>query len=278
MLANDLFAVVLDDSRDTQTQVQEIDALGPEPPREYLFERFRKELGHPWQLAHLDGVIELGRFAERHREDDEVGSPGHAVGVVRVIGNVLCGDNAGHRRAVRELAPVLIGRARDKPLDYGLVPERWICAVDARIQNADGDSFAGRHVGAELQLQIRVGLVGVDRLQAPLVLEARRLRIVGRDLLHHRLEVGFGNAIPVVSLDARILGRLFRHQIASAQNQDRTTEGDRETERESQESADPWAQELVAVGDEHHLAPSSSRGRSEPLARVGLWSFRHSLR
>ena len=176
--------------------------MGTEPPSEYLFEGLRKVFSHSWQFAQLDRVIQLRSLAERNREDDEVGAPGHALRVELVSGNILSGKNACHRRAVRELVSNLIVRAGKEPLDDGLVPERGICAVNARIQNADGHALAGRSVGAELQFEIRVGLIGTDRFQSPLVLEARLLRVFARDFLNQRFEFGFENATLVMSLDA----------------------------------------------------------------------------
>ena len=124
------------------------------------------------------------------------------MGVVRETGNILSGKNACHRRAMREFASVFVGRARKKPLDDGLVPERGICAVNARIQDAHGHALAGRSVGAELQFEIRVGLIGTDRFQAPLVLEARLLRVFASDFLNQCFEFGFENATLVMGLDA----------------------------------------------------------------------------
>ena len=75
-------------------------------------------------------------------------------------------------------------------------------AVNARIQNADDHALAGRSVGPELQFEIRVGLIGTDRFQAPLVLEARLLRVFARDFLYQCFEFGFENATLVMGLDA----------------------------------------------------------------------------
>ena len=103
---------------------------------------------------------------------------------------------------MREFASVFVGRVSKKPLDDGFVPERGVFAVYARIQNADDHALAGRSVGAELQFEIRVGLIGTDRFQAPLVLEARLLRVFARDFLYQCFEFGFENATLVMGLDA----------------------------------------------------------------------------
>ena len=103
---------------------------------------------------------------------------------------------------MREIGSVFFGRAREKPLDDGLVPERGVFAVYARIQNADDHALAGRSVGPELQFEIRVGLIGTDRFQAPLVLEARLLRVFARDFLYQCFEFRLENATLVMGLDA----------------------------------------------------------------------------
>ena len=101
-------------------------------------------------MTHLDRGIFLGSWAEREREDDEVGAPGHALRVVREIGIVLSGNNPGHCRAVREFTAVLIGRVWKKLLDDSLVPKLEMVGVNSAIQHADGDAFSGCDVGSEL--------------------------------------------------------------------------------------------------------------------------------
>ena len=103
---------------------------------------------------------------------------------------------------MREFASVFVGRAVEKPLDDGFVPERGVFAVYARIQNADDHALAGRSVWAELQFEIRVGLIGTDRFQAPLVLEARLLRVFARDFHCQCVEFRLENAALVMGLDA----------------------------------------------------------------------------
>ena len=191
MLAKQRLAVVLDDPRDPQAEVQEIDALGPVPPGDDLSNDILEVSGRFRQLAHPDRVVQLGRGAERSHEDDEVGAPRHTLRVELEVRKSLAGDNARHRGAVRELRSVFIDSIREEPLDNVLAPELGMRGVDPRVQHADRHSVAGRGVGAEPQLQVRIGIIGADRLQAPLAAEARLLRVRARDLLRQLLVLRF---------------------------------------------------------------------------------------
>ena len=175
-------------------------------PGRDLTNRLREESSRSRQLAQLDRVVQLGGGAERHREDHEVGTPGHTLRVGLDARPILAGDDARHRGAVRKLGSVLIDGTREEPLDDVLVPELGMRGVDPRVQHADGHAVAGRDVGAESQLQVRIGLIGTDRLQAPLVPEARPLRVRARDLRRQLLVLGLDKARPVVDADARVRG------------------------------------------------------------------------
>ena len=206
MLAKLFFAVVLDTPQKADTQVHEVDALGPVAPIDDLINGFHDEFGRFRQAAQLDRLVHLGRGAGRNGKHDEIGAPSHALRVELETGQILSGENAGHCGAVGKLGSNFIGCTEEKALDDIRVQELGVCAVNPRINHADGDAVAGRGVGPQLKFQMRIGSIGANRRKPPLVLEARPLSVLRCDFVHQFLVLGLGCAALLMSLDAGRLG------------------------------------------------------------------------
>ena len=123
MLAKFLFAVVLDDPKKADTQVHEIDALGPVAPIDDLVDDFRREFGCFPQAFQVDRHVGFGGRPGRNRKHHEIGAPGDALCVGLESGDILPGDDAGHRGAVGELGPAFVDRAEEEALDDVRVQE-----------------------------------------------------------------------------------------------------------------------------------------------------------
>ena len=72
------FTEVVDDTGDTEAQVQEIDALASFNPGQDLVAGAREILGCIRKVIQRDRTVEVRRHSERQCKDHKIGAPGHA--------------------------------------------------------------------------------------------------------------------------------------------------------------------------------------------------------
>ena len=149
-----------------------------------------------------------------------------------------------------EFAPVFVPCTLEELPENRLALERGEVAVDAGIQNAGGLALAGLCVGAEQQFQVRIGPVEVDRLQAPLVPEALRVRKAAHETGRLRFEFGFGQASPLLGLHARRRSRRRRHLHGRPRARTAAPAGrrERQSRRKGDDSAEDHPKETRPPG------------------------------
>ena len=171
------FTEVVDDTGDTEAQVQEIDAPASVIPGQNLVNGVRKILGCIRKFVQRDRIVELGRLSERYCEHDKIGAPSHARRIESPIRIVLPCDDTRNRSAVGKFATVLFTGPRHEAFNYVLVTEGGVSVIDAGVQNANENPFSWCDIGAELQFQMRVSFGSADRGEAPLPLNGGIFRV-----------------------------------------------------------------------------------------------------
>ena len=157
-----LSGVGVNQPRIPEAQIQKVEPSVVVLPRENLLVLGGVRSVIPRQTLKRYGVVDWRCRSERYGEDRKIGSPGDAVRVVVNRRNSDPGDDARHRRAVRELVADLVGRTFQELLGHRLSIEQRVRLVDAGVDYPNGLAGAGLNVFALGEGEARVRLVGVD--------------------------------------------------------------------------------------------------------------------
>ena len=153
-----LSGVGVNQPRIPEAQIQKVEPSVVVLPRENLLVLGGVRSVIPRQTLKRYGVVDWRCRSERYGEDRKIGSPGDAVRVVVNRRNSDPGDDARHRRAVRELVADLVGRTFQELLGHRLSIEQRVRLVDAGVDYPNGLAGAGLNVFAlgEGEARVRV--------------------------------------------------------------------------------------------------------------------------
>ena len=138
-------------------------------------------------------------------EHCNIGAPRHAargVHIGRKCGRRPSDDNTGDRGAVGNPVAGLVGRPGKEVFGHRLAGEHRVSGIDAGVDQTHGLAAARFRPGAVLEFELRIGPVGANRGQPPLVLEVVLAVVAVLDGLAFLLVCLQGNAAEIHGLYA----------------------------------------------------------------------------